>query len=90
MFEQRRPTIIRDLKCIGASATLLKEQELEVPDFISLPDLMGDFDNWNEKWVSARKIEPVDLIKRIKDLRCWIKHFYDKSSIPELTRVKAL
>lgn len=25
MFEQRRPTIIRDVSCIGASSTLLKE-----------------------------------------------------------------
>jgi hypothetical protein len=25
MFEQRRPTIIRDISCIGASSTLLKE-----------------------------------------------------------------
>lgn len=25
MFEQRRPTIIRDLSCNGASSTLLKE-----------------------------------------------------------------
>ena len=26
MFEQRRPTILRDLKCIGAAGTLLREQ----------------------------------------------------------------
>jgi len=26
----------------------------------------------------------------IKDLRCWVKHFYEQSSIPELTKVKAL
>jgi hypothetical protein len=25
MFEQRRPTIIRDLSCIGASSTLLRD-----------------------------------------------------------------
>ena len=23
-------------------------------------------------------------------MRCWVKHFYDQSPIPELTRVKAL
>jgi len=44
MFEQRRPTIIRDLSCIGASSTLLKEQELEIPQFITLPDIMYFFD----------------------------------------------
>jgi hypothetical protein len=31
-----------------------------------------------------------DFILVIKDLRCWVKHFYEESSIPELTRVKAL
>jgi hypothetical protein len=25
VFEQQRPTIIRDIKCIGAASTLLKE-----------------------------------------------------------------
>ena len=28
IFELRKPTIIRDLSCIGASSTLLREQEL--------------------------------------------------------------
>ena len=32
----------------------------------------------------------ADFIVRIKDLRCWVKHFYDQSTIPELTRMKAL
>jgi hypothetical protein len=31
MFEQRRPTIIRDLGCLGASSTLLREQGLQLP-----------------------------------------------------------
>jgi hypothetical protein len=31
-----------------------------------------------------------DFVLVIKDLRCWVKHFYDESSIPELTRIKAL
>ena len=31
-----------------------------------------------------------DFILVIKDLRCWVKHFYDQSTIPELTKIKAL
>jgi len=31
-----------------------------------------------------------DYISVLKDLRCWIKHFYNESQIPELTRIKAL
>merc|ERR1712196_311618 len=37
MFEQRRPTIIRDLGCIGAASTLLREAGLKIPVLISLP-----------------------------------------------------
>jgi len=31
-----------------------------------------------------------NIIAALNDLRCWIKHFYEQSSIPELTRIKAL
>ena len=31
-----------------------------------------------------------DFILVIKDLRCWVKHFYEVSTIPELTKIKAL
>jgi hypothetical protein len=90
MFEQRKPTIIRDLLCIGATSTLLSEQRLEIPEFIMLPDLMGDFDCWNGEWNSARDIEIDDISTRIKDLRCFVKHFYDKSTIPQSTKAKAM
>jgi hypothetical protein len=30
------------------------------------------------------------MLSTLKDLRCWIKHFYASSRIPELTRIKAL
>lgn len=40
VFEQQRPTIIRDVKCIGAASTLLKEQSIPIPDMVNLPDLM--------------------------------------------------
>ena len=46
MFEQRRPTIIRDISCIGASSTLLKEQEMTIPAYINLPDIMAFFDDF--------------------------------------------
>ena len=48
MFQQRRPTIIRDLSCIGASSTLLKEQGLTIPSLINLPEIIGFVDNLNE------------------------------------------
>lgn len=35
-------------------------------------------------------IEIDDFLNMLKDLRCWIKHFYAESQIPELTRIKAL
>jgi len=34
--------------------------------------------------------EGFNFILLIKDLRCWVKHFYDQSPIPELTKIKAL
>lgn len=90
IFEQRRPTIIRDLTCNGAAEDLLIQQELKIPELITLPELMGDFDHWADAWKSIKKVDVGKLITRIKDLRCWVKHFYEKSTIPELTRVKAL
>lgn len=91
MFEQRRPTIIRDLSCVGASATLLKEQGLAIPQQLNLPDIMAFFDYAaNIRDLCPEHIE-VDLyVEQIKNLRCWVKHFYDKCNIPELTRIKAL
>jgi len=47
MFEQRRPTIIRDLSCIGASSTLLKEQNLFIPNLINLPEIVAFVDEFN-------------------------------------------
>ncbi len=35
-------------------------------------------------------INVPEFIEQIKDLRCWVKHFYAVSTIPELTRVKAM
>jgi hypothetical protein len=91
MFEQRRPAIIRDISCIGASSTLLKEQGLQIPSFINLPDIMAFFDDF----AAVPEIRPAmivvsDFVALIKDLRCWVKYFYAQSSIPELTRIKAL
>jgi hypothetical protein len=44
MFEQRRPTIIRDLSCNGAATTLLKEQGLVIPHLINLPEIVAFVD----------------------------------------------
>jgi len=91
MFEQRRPTIIRDLSCNGAASTLLKEQGLHVPHLINLPEIVAFVDDFSavEK-LTADMIIVDDFLSVLKDLRCWIKHFYGESQIPELTRIKAL
>jgi hypothetical protein len=47
MFEQRRPSIIRDLSCNGASSTLLKEQGLQIPQLINLPEIIGFVDEFH-------------------------------------------
>lgn len=49
MFEQRRPTILRDLGCIGASSTLLREQGLKLPELISLPIIVAAFERVEER-----------------------------------------
>lgn len=91
MFEQRRPTIIRDLSCIGASSTLLKEQNLSIPHLINLPDISLFIDQVADyEGLTADLINLEDMLNVLKDLRCWIKHFYAESQIPELTRIKAL
>jgi hypothetical protein len=91
MFEQRRPTIIRDISCIGASSTLLKEQDMYIPVNVNLPDLMQFFDPFSQvQVIKPTDIVIEDMINAIKDLRCWVKHFYSQSPIPELTRIKAL
>jgi hypothetical protein len=91
MFEQRRPTIIRDLSCIGASSTLLKEQNLSIPNLINLPEIIGFVDEFLQiEHLKADMIIVDDFIAMLQDLRCWIKHFYSESAIPELTRIKAL
>lgn len=92
MFEQRRPTIIRDLSCIGASSTLLREQKLQIPSLISLPDIVAYFDKVSQMQddLRADKIDIRRFGNLLKDLRCWVKHFYDQSPIPELTKIKAL
>lgn len=91
MFEQRRPTIISDLSCIGASSTLLKEQQLSIPHLINLPDISLFIDQVADyEGLTADLINLEDMLNVLKDLRCWIKHFYAESQIPELTRIKAL
>ena len=92
MFEQRRPAIIRDISCIGASSTLLREAGLEIPKFINLADIIVFFDEFEQSSpvISHERIFVDDWVALIQDLRCWVKHFYASSNIPELSRIKAL
>ena len=91
MFEQRRPTIIRDLSCIGASSTLLKEQGLCIPNLINLPEITAFVDEFTRiEDLQPDMIIIDDFLSMLKDLRCWIKHFYAESQIPELKRINAL
>lgn len=60
MFEQRRPTILRDLSCIGAAGTLLREQNLKIPELISLPEIVSFFDDLKEMKPSL-KAEKVNV-----------------------------
>mmetsp|Transcript_160 Transcript_160/g.304 ORF Transcript_160/g.304 Transcript_160/m.304 type:complete len:131 (-) Transcript_160:1305-1697(-) len=92
MFEQRRPAIIRDISCIGASSTLLREAGLGIPNFINLADIIVFFDEFetSSPTIYPDRIFVDDWVSLIKDLRCWVKHFYTTSNIPELSRIKAL
>ena len=51
---------------------------------------MAFFDDFEDYELRPDLIKAQDFIDVIKDLRCWVKNFYDQSSIPELTRIKAL
>jgi hypothetical protein len=77
VFEQQRPTVIRDIKCIGAASTLLKEQKMTIPDMVNLPELMEFFDTEAQLAnLNVREIHINTYIEQVRQLRCWIKHFY--------------
>lgn len=92
MFDQRRPSIIRDISCCGASSSLLKGVNLFIPDFISLADIVEFFDEFetSSPLITPNRIFVDDWVNVIMDLRCWVKNFYATSNIPELSRIKAL
>jgi hypothetical protein len=47
-------------------------------DFADLPKII------------PKNIDVKNFIDKVKDLRCWVKHFFSVSNIPELTRIKAM
>ena len=80
---------MRDLYCIGAAGTLLREQELKIPDMINLPGIVAFFDEHAERGhmpvvrsVNVREddydspMTATNYIKLVQDLRCWVKNFY--------------
>lgn len=69
VFELRRPSIIREFSCLGAASTLLAEQNLAVPSFSILPDLIAFFDDFNEiEDITPEMIYVDDFILVLKDL----------------------
>jgi|688.fasta_scaffold164451_2 hypothetical protein len=70
---------------------MLKDQDLVMPKMINLPDILDFFNIYIYKTVIQPAEIDFDKIQTsLKDLRCWVKHFYADSKIPELTRIKAL
>ena len=70
---------------------MLKDQDLVMPKMINLPDILDFFNIYIYKTVIQPAEIDFDKIQTsLKDLRCWVKHFYVDSKIPELTRIKAL
>lgn len=64
---------------------------MAIPDLVNLPELMEFFDTESQRSTIVAKAIDIDLyVGQVKQLRCWIKHFYKQSAIPELTRIKAL
>jgi hypothetical protein len=52
---------------------------------------MAFFDDYAAlKVITADKINPNQLIKVVKNLRCWIKFFYNTSNFKEDTKMKAI
>ena len=69
----------------------MKEQGLDIPNLINLPEIVAFVDEFSQlENLTADMIVIDDFLNVLKDLRCWIKHFYSESQIPELTRIKAL
>lgn len=71
----------------------MREQGLHIPHLINLPEIVAfveDFNALGDTELTADMIVVDDFISVLKDMRCWIKHFYSESQIPELTRIKAL
>ncbi len=64
---------------------------MQIPDLVNLPELMEFFDTESQRTNIVAKAIDIELyVDQVKQLRCWIKHFYKQSTIPELTRIKAL
>lgn len=52
---------------------------------------MAFFDDFaKNEVIKPQNIDVAKFISYIKDLRCWIKHFFVQSTIPELTKIKAM
>jgi hypothetical protein len=50
---------------INASEGLLKEQEINLPCAITLPDIMTQIDTWSDSWFMAKRIKIEPLMEKI-------------------------
>jgi len=63
---------------------------------LNLPDILDFFNKFYYKTELAptdvydKDLKCGEIKENLKNLRCWVKHFYAESKIPELTRMKAL
>ena len=64
---------------------------MSIPNLINLPEIVAFVDEFNNlPELRPEMIMVDDFLQMLSDLRCWIKHFYAESQIPELTRIKAI
>jgi hypothetical protein len=50
---------------INACEGLLKEQEIDLPQAITLPDIMVQIDSWSDSWFMAKRIKIEPLMEKV-------------------------
>jgi hypothetical protein len=50
---------------INSSENLLREQEIALPQTITLPDIMTQIDTWSDSWFMAKRIKIEPLMEKV-------------------------